>query len=152
MLFDPLSTRRPFSTLDALRGIQVEFERMLSDAGAGRSMPMAFALYTRDDALLLRTPLPGVESTDVALEIDQNTVTLSGRFKDEPEAATARAKHLERPRGTFTRTLHLPFEVDAARVQAKLERGVLEVEIPRLAKNPPTKIQVLSAANKRNST
>ena len=149
MLFDPRLNRRPFSALEALRGIQSEFERMLGEPGPGRSTPMAFALYTRDDALLLRTPLPGVEPADIALEIDGNAVTLSGQFQDEPEAKTAQAKHLERPRGKFTRTLHLPFEVDAARVQAKLERGVLEVEIPRLVKNPPVKIQVLTAA-KRN--
>ena len=151
MLFDPLSARRPFSTLDALRGLQAEFERMLVESGAGRSTPMAFALYTRDDALLLRTPLPGVDSADIALEIDDDTVTLSGRFKDEPEAGTAHARHLERPRGAFTRTLHLPFEVDAARVQAKLERGVLEVELPRLTKTPPKKIQVQSATKRNES-
>ena len=50
---------------------------------------------------------------------------------------------------SFTRTLRLPFEVDAARVEAKLERGVLEVVLPRLVKNPPVKIQVLSEG-KRN--
>jgi len=149
MLFDPRSSRPSFSALDALRGMQAEFERLLSESGPGRSTPMAFALYRKDDALLLRTPLPGVEAKDLALEIDANVLTLSGRFQEDPEAEAARARHVERPRGRFSRTLHLPFEVDAARVQARLERGVLEVEIPRLEKTPPVKIQVLSSA-KRN--
>ena len=148
MRFDPLSSRPSFTALDALRGIQAEFERLLSESGPGRSTPMAFALYRRDGALLLRTPLPGVEAKDIALEIDGNVLTLSGQFLEVPEAATARARHVERPRGRFSRALHLPFEVDAARVQAKLDRGVLEIEVPRLEKHPPVKIQVLSQASR----
>jgi len=148
MLFDPRPSPRPFSALDALRGLQTEFERLLTEDGPGRSTPMAFALYRRDDALLLRTPLPGVDAKDIALQIDGNVVTLSGQFQEVPEASAARARHVERPRGSFSRTLHLPFEVDAARVQAKLERGVLEIELPRLEKTPPVKIPVLSAASR----
>jgi HSP20 family protein len=143
MLFQPRVERRSFSPFQALQEIQAEFERMLAAPDVGRSSSMAFALYTRDDGLLLRTPLPGVESKDLTLEVDGQTLTLAGRHEDEPEMAESHAQHVERPRGSFTRTLRLPFEIDAARVQAKLERGVLEVVLPRLVKNPPIKIQVL---------
>ena len=149
MLFQPRAERRFFSPFQALQEIQAEFERMLAAPEAGRSSPMAFALYTRDDGLLLRTPLPGVESKDLTLEVDGDALTLAGRFEDEPERSKSSAQHLERPRGSFRRTLRLPFEIDAARVQAKLERGVLEVVLPRFVKNPPVKIPVLPE-EKRN--
>jgi HSP20 family protein len=143
MLFRPLGDRRSHSAFQALQDIQTEFERWLAAPELGRTSTLAFALYTRDDGLLLRTPLPGIEPADLTLEVDANALTLAGRFPEEPEMVRSRAQHLERPRGSFTRTLRLPFEIDAARVQAKLERGVLEVVIPRLVKNPPVKIQVL---------
>jgi HSP20 family protein len=105
---------------------------------------MACALYARDNALLLRTPLPGVEAQNISLAVDGNAVTLEGEWPNTPEAEQATAQHLERPRGKFSRTLRLPFEIDAGRVQARMQNGVLEVEIPRLEKTPPVKIQVLS--------
>ena len=144
MHFEAVAERRFLTPLLALRGIQAEFERMLTDAGPEPSNAVGFAIYTREDGLLLRTPLPGVDPKKIALEVDGNALTLSGRFEDEPDAEKAAAQHVERPRGSFTRTLRLPFEIDAARVQAKLERGILEIEVPRLQKNPPVKIQVLS--------
>lgn len=147
MLFDPFADAPFRSPIEALRSIQQQFERLL-DQGPARSTPMAFALFRNEGGLLLRTPLPGVEARDIALEIDGNAVTVSGEWPGEPELDGARARHVERPRGKFTRTLRVPFEVDAARVKARLERGVLEVEIPRLAKNPPVKIQVLPEANR----
>jgi len=143
MLFQPLADRRLFSPFQALQEIQAEFERLLAAPDHGRSSAMACAFYTRDDGLLLRTPLPGVAPEKLTLEVDGDALTLAGRFEDEPDADPSCAQHVERPRGSFTRTLRFSFEIDAARVQAKLERGVLEVTIPRLVKNPPVKIQVL---------
>lgn len=148
MLFEPRADQRFLSPFLALRDIQAEFARLLAEPDPRRSNTMAFALFTREDGLLLRTPLPGVEPGNIKLEVDGNALTLTGRFEQEPESDKALAQHLERPRGSFTRTLRLPFEVDAARVEARLERGMLEVAIPRLQKNPPVKIQVLSEGQK----
>jgi len=142
MLFRAEADHRFFSPLLALQDIQAEFERLLALPDHGRSNAMAFALFTREDGLLLRTPLPGVDPAKITLEVDGNALTLTGTFDDEPESEHAHAQHLERPRGSFTRTLRLPFDVDAANVKAKLERGVLEVTIPRLQKSPPVKVQV----------
>jgi len=149
MLYEPRAENRFLSPLLALQSIQAEFQRLLGEPSSARSNAMAFALYTRDDGVLLRTPLPGIDPANITLEVDGNALTLAGRFEDESESDKVVAQHIERPRGSFTRTLRLPFEVDAARVEAKLERGVLEVSLPRLVKNPPVKIQVLSEG-KRN--
>lgn len=146
MPFDPFSDPRLFAPLRALRGMQRELERLALADGTGRSSAMAFQLFARDGALLLRTPLAGVNAEDITLEVDGDVLSLAGQFADEPEAASATAQHLERPRGRFARTLHLPFEVDPARVAARLEHGLLEVELPRLEKAAPVKIPVASAA------
>lgn len=144
MLFDPL----PLGPLEKLRRLQAELLRMVDELTPARSPAPAFALYARDDDVLLRSPLPGLEAPDVKLEIDRNVLTVSGRYREEPEDERAIARHLERPRGPFSRSLHLPFEIDPARVRARLERGVLEVEIPRLQRIPPVTIEVLGEAGR----
>src|SRR5687768_7391293 len=121
MLFRPPADQRHLSPFLALRDVQAEFERLLGTPGAGRSDTLALALYTRDDGLLLRTPLPGVDPAELGLEVEGDVLTLQGRFADGPAETEILAQHLERPRGTFQRSLRLPFEIDSARVSAKLE-------------------------------
>jgi HSP20 family protein len=141
MLFHRLADPRFAAPFQALRSMQAELERLIADPSPARSTP-PFALYTNDSGLLLRTPLPGVEASALTLEIEGDALTLSGRFTEVSGVENAVAKHVERPRGEFRRTLRLPFEADAARVEARLERGVLEIQIPRVAKPAPVKIAV----------
>lgn len=151
MRFDPLLRAGFLPPLEALRRLQAPRGNRFDEPVSARSLPLAFALYRRDDALLLRTPLPGVEPSDLTLEVEGDVLTLSGRFAEEPEAGSALAQHVERPRGAFRRTLHLPFEVDAAGVEARLERGLLEVRLPRLQKTPPVTIPVVPEARRNPS-
>lgn len=148
MFFDARSNPRTFTPFLTLRSLQRELERLVLEPGQGRSTPMAFAVYTREGSVLLRTPLPGVEAQDIRLEIEDNVLTLSGRFAEEPEVKGLTAQHLERARGSFSRALHLSFEVDAARVEARLRNGVLEIQLPRLDKPAPVKIPILSEARR----
>ena len=147
MLFDARIDRDLFGPFRALQSLLDPWERLLGEPGPGRPAT-ALALFVKDGALLLRTPLPGVAPDQIRVEVDGNVLTLSGEWPSETVAASD-TKHLERPRGSFTRSLRLPFEVDAARVQARLAQGILEVEIPKVADPAPVKIQVLPEA-KRN--
>ena len=147
MFFDT-PTFRPLSTFGALRSMQAELERLFADASPARAPVLSFALFEREDGLLARTALPGLEAKDVALEVDGDRLTLSGELLAESEAEHALAAHRERATGKFTRTLRLPFEVDAARVQARLVHGVLEIEIPRVHQAPPVKIDVQTEAKR----
>jgi len=143
MLFPTLGDPRFFTPFQALR----QLERFLAEPEPSAA-PLRFALYTRGDDLLLQTALPGVEAKDLSLEIKDDTLTLKARWPSEPQGDDVVAQHVERPRGEFVRSLHLPFEIDAARVQARLENGVLEIELPRLPKAAPVKIQLTPEAPK----
>jgi len=148
MRFDPLPVSSPsMQAMFQFWSLQPTLERLLADQGAARSTSMAFALYQRAEGWLLRTPLPGVAASAIMLEIDGNALTLSGVWPPD-ESAGARSRHLERPRGAFRRTLRVPFEIDAARVRARVEHGVLEVELPRRARSGPVKVQVLSESTR----
>lgn len=118
-------------------------QQTLGGSSAGNSSPMAFALYRREDGFVLRTPLPGLAAEAITLEVDGNALTLAGVWPEVAPEGT-RAGHVERPRGPFRRTLRVPFEIDAERVTARVERGVLEVLLPRRGRTSPRRITVLT--------
>jgi HSP20 family protein len=134
MLFRP-RIHDPFSPFRAL-------ERWLGQEPGGHASSPALALFESDEGVLARAPLPGLTAEQISIDVDGATVTLSGTWPVDPIEAHASAQHVERPRGTFRRKLRLPFEIDSARVKARLTRGVLEVELPRVQKTPPARITV----------
>lgn len=141
MPFDRLPSDPLPPALDALLRFW-SLQQTLAGPGSAPSTAMAFALFRRADGWLLRTPLPGLGADAITLEVDGNALTLAGTW---PEVAPegARARHVERPRGPFRRTLRVPFEIDVERVHARVERGVLEVELPRRAQAAARRIVVL---------
>jgi len=137
--------RRPSDPLPPALEALLRFWSLQQRLGGARTAPstaMAFALYPRGDGLLLRTPLPGLSADAITLEVEGSTLTLSGVWPEVAPEGT-RAQHLERPRGPFRRTLRAPFEIDAERVSARVERGLLEVELPRLRRAAARRITVL---------
>lgn len=145
MLWEPLVESRFLSPARSLRAMQRELERWLELPFASGASAPPIALYSKENGLLLRSPMPGLEAGSLQLEVDGDVLTLSGEWPAESaDKDGTTARRTERPRGRFTRTLRLPFEVDASEVQARLERGLLEVELPRAEKSRPIQIQVRS--------
>jgi HSP20 family protein len=79
---------------------------------------------------------------DVDIEIKDNILTVSGERKSESEQSGEGYHRVERAFGSFSRSLTLPQGVDAGRVEAKFENGVLEVRIPKPAEAKPTRVQI----------
>ena len=84
-----------------------------------------------DDAFLLYAEVPGTDREDVELAVEGRRLKLSGRRRAlPPDRAFAR---MERSDGPFRRSFDLPGAVDADRISASLERGVLRVTLPKRA-------------------
>lgn len=90
--------------------------------------------YENDDGLLLLADLPGVTSEDLDLEFDNGLLTLTGvrHLRDDTTVE-------------YARRFNLPRDLDPDGVTARLEQGVLRVEIPRAEAYKPRRIQVQSA-------
>jgi HSP20 family protein len=91
---------------------------------------------------LLKIDLPGVDLASVDIGMDRGVLTLRGeRARDiVPEGASYHRN--ERVTGKFFRRFSLPDTVDAERISAKGNHGVLEITIPKLEKVAPRKISV----------
>jgi len=98
-------------------------------------------IYETGEGLGLHADLPGVSIETLDLQIQDNKLTLFGRVSDViPEGA--KILHQEYEVGDYLRSFILSDEVDHDRIGAKLNNGVLEVELPRAPKTEPRRIQV----------
>jgi HSP20 family protein len=136
----------PIRELDTLQGDMNRlfdrfFEGRVANGTARRWIP-AMDLVETDDSLVLRGDLPGMTEDDVDIEIKDNVLTVSGERKSESEEKGEGFHRVERAFGTFSRSLTLPHGIDAERVVAKFENGVLEVQIPKPAEAKPTRVQI----------
>jgi HSP20 family molecular chaperone IbpA len=99
-------------------------------------------IYDAAEGLVLIADLPGVSSSTLELQVQDNKLTLLGRVPPAPLGA--RLIHKEYDEGDFVRSFILSDEVDHERISARLNNGVLEIVLPRAAKAVPRRIQVNS--------
>jgi HSP20 family protein len=135
----------PVRELDSLQGdMNRLFDRFFEGRAPNDSrrwIPPMDLLET-EDHLLLRGDLPGLTEDDVDIEIKDNVLTVSGERKTDNEEKSEGYYRVERAFGSFSRSLTLPHGVDADKVEANFEKGVLEVRIPKPAEAKPTRVQI----------
>lgn len=109
-------------------------------AGASRWIPPV-DLEELEDSFLLVADLPGVAADDVAIDVEGDVLTLSGARTRRSTSASSTVR-AERGHGSFRRQLTLPEGVDADRITARFDRGVLEVEVPKPVKPRPRRVSI----------
>src|SRR3954471_13162679 len=124
-----------------------EFNRLfntLLDApqAQGQRWNPAMDLVEVEGHFVLKADLPGLAEGDVAIEIQDNTLTLSGERRAEHEAREKGWYRVERSFGRFSRSLTLPEEVDAEAFTAEFHNGVLEVRIPKPEERKPRRVEI----------
>lgn len=102
----------------------------------------AMDLVEVEGDLVLRADLPGVSEEDVAIEIRDNVLTVSGERRTEHEDQREGYHRVERAFGSFSRSLTLPKGVDADAVTARFDRGVLEVRVPKPEERKPRRVEI----------
>jgi HSP20 family protein len=126
---------------DVNRVFDTFFGGRLGNGATPRWVP-AMDLVEADDHLVLRADLPGLDTDDVKLEINDGVLTVSGERRVEDEERKDGYHRVERAYGSFSRSLSLPRGIDADQVQAEFDKGVLEVRIPKPAERKPHRVQI----------
>ncbi|HET8557413.1 MAG TPA: Hsp20/alpha crystallin family protein [Gaiellaceae bacterium] len=102
-------------------------------------------VHETEEEYLVKVDLPGVNAEDVNVEVNDNVLSISGlRVADE----TGQAQLVERPYGSFVRTLTLPQGVDDDSIEAHYQDGVLELRIPKPAEQKPKRITIAGSGKK----
>jgi HSP20 family protein len=99
-------------------------------------------LVEAEDHFVLKADLPGVDESDVSIEVQDGTLTISGERKAEHESRERGWYRIERSFGSFSRSLTLPDRVDPDGISASFDRGVLEVRIPKPEEHKPRRVEI----------
>lgn len=115
----------------------------------GLSVPVtgefpAVNTWVTGDSAELTVELPGVDPGNVDISVAGKTITLKGSRNPEETKDGETYHRNERWSGQFSRTVDLPFLIDANKVEAKFHRGILTVTMPRAEEDKPRKIIVRS--------
>ena len=91
----------------------------------------AVDVFERDDVLVFRVEVPGVEKDDIEVNVEDNVLTIKGERKRDVELKDGSTYRLERSFGSFTRRFSLPRGLDSSKVKALHKNGLLEVTLPK---------------------
>ena len=96
----------------------------------------------KEDSVIVKAELPGIDKKDVKISISENTLTIRGERKGEQEVKKENYYCCERVRGSYSRTIALPVEVDKAKAKASFKNGILEIILPKLEEVKPKEIEI----------
>ena len=135
----------PWSDIDTLQG---ELQKMLDTRTEGnRGWQMKpfqpnVDIYEDGEKYTLKFDLPEVKLSDMHIDVENQTLTVSGERKLEQDDKKEGYHRIERSYGSFTRSFTLPNNVMADHIMATAKDGVLRVELPKKAEAQPRKITI----------
>jgi HSP20 family protein len=116
-------------------------EWTMSDRDLDLRMPRVDMLDNENE-ILVRAELPGVDKKDLDVNISGQMLTIKGETKREEKEEKGEFYRSEITRGSFSRTLQLPEEVNGKEVKATFNNGMLEVHLPKTHKLEKQKVAV----------
>lgn len=105
----------------------------------------AMDLYEKDGKYVLELAVPGYEPKEISAEVNAGTITVTGAHAESTEKKDAKFYRKEIRKGSFTRTVTLPQDIDAEKVDAKVEKGVLTLTLSPLKPIAAKKISIKGA-------
>jgi len=130
---------------------QKEFDRLFRDAFSPffrqgdlstRTWAPPVDIYEDSNNLVLKADLPGVDSKDVEIKVENGTLYLSGERKFEKEVKEENYHRVERSYGAFSRSFSLPNSIDSDKVVAEYKDGQLILTMPKREESKPKTIKV----------
>ena len=122
-----------------------------SSLSGGYAFAPAFDVRETNDAYVFSADLPGLSEDAIELSVTGNQLTISGRREEEKREESERVHMYERQYGAFSRSFALPDGVDADKIEAQLDHGVLKVSVPKKPDVKPRRIslgKLLRSGNK----
>jgi HSP20 family protein len=112
----------------------------------------AVDVFEKEDRFVVKAELPGMKEDDIDVSVVGDTLSIKGEKKTEAEIKDEDYYRCERSYGSFYRSIPIPSNVDANKIEASFEDGVLEVTLPKSTKVKPKKIAVSAKKKATKST
>ena len=142
----------PWSPFREVEEVERRFDEMFGRSmlpSIWRRLPteqMAWApninVFEKGDEFVVKAEIPGMKEDDIHVSVEGDMLTIRGEKKTESEVKEEDYYRCERSYGSFFRSVALPSTVDASKVEADYEDGVLEVTLSKKAEVTPKKVAV----------
>jgi HSP20 family protein len=106
-------------------------ESLSRSGGSAYSFVPRVDVIENEKAYEIHVAVPGMNKEDFKLDLNDNYLTVSGERKFTKEQKDKNFHAIETQYGTFSRSFALPENVDAQRINAKYNHGILEINIPK---------------------
>lgn len=99
-------------------------------------------IIEEDKGYKLLADMPGVPKEKIQINVSANMISISGEKEQTREKVEKGYNHYERQYGRFSRIFNLPDNVDQSKIEAHYTNGVLNVFIPKTAKEPKKAVDI----------
>jgi HSP20 family protein len=125
-----------------------QFGQQHGAGSAGQAWAPAMDITERKDAYQVAAELPGVGTEDLDITFQDGLLTIQGERHHTPDGAEEKVHQAERRYGAFRRSITLPAHVQADKIEASAQDGVLLVRIPKAPEAHAKRIQVRAGNGK----
>jgi HSP20 family protein len=113
------------------------------------AMSLALDVAEENETYIVKASLPGIRPDEIDVTLTDNVLTIRGEVKEDQEVKQESYHVRERRFGTFMRSVTLPSPVEADKIDANYENGVLTLRLPKAEEAKPRRIRVEAAAPSR---
>ena len=99
-------------------------------------------IYEDEHKIVLKLEVPGMKENELDIQVENNVLTVKGERKFEKEEKEENFHRIERRYGSFFRSFALPNTVDAGKVSASYDAGVLKIALVKREESKPKQIKV----------
>src|SRR5579875_630589 len=135
--WEPVPMNRLFTSL---------FDTPTGLAAPARRFAPPTDIVESDTHYIVRADLPGVSEDDLSVTLDDDVLTITGERRAQSERREGGYVRYERASGRFSRSVRLPEGVDADAITARIDRGVLEVTVPKPERVTPRTIAITTGS------
>ncbi len=145
MMFE-IAPWRPFRELGNLRR---EMDRLWEDFFGGKDMfpaetawMPAVDISEDKEAITVKAEIPGMDPKDIDISLSGDMLVIKGEKKQERDKKDENYHRIETRYGAFSRALRLPVPVNADKIEATYEKGILKVVLPKKEEVKPKQIEI----------
>jgi len=142
----------PWRAGHELSALRKEMDRLWEDFFGGRELMagegtwgVAVDVSETKDALIIKAEVPGLDPKDIEINLTGDMLTIKGEKRQETEEKDENYHRVETRYGSFSRALRLPVAVNTDKIEAKCDKGVLKITLPKKESAKPKQIEVKTA-------
>ena len=141
MFFQDLAS--PFNSVTQMNILQERLNRLVNNMQETRMAEFPpINIWASEQNIVIVAEVPGIDPADIDLQICNQIMTLKTKRELDEQKEGQTFHRRERGHGQFTRSIELPYAVDADKVNVSFSNGVLRIELSRAAVDLPKKISV----------